>query len=153
MTYTVSSGTLNPTLLLLLCWTHWLYYTCLLIPKLPPHTAHSHKSHKNTGGGTVFIVKELFRQAPSTVHTYTLFEASAYFGVYQLPTTSEYAKPFPHFLKNFAPSCVLLSAATISDEFLITRDSNIHNWTLETIAFLSVVSDANLTQHVSFSTQ
>jgi len=55
-------------------------------------------------------------------------------------------------------NCVLYlrPVATTPHKFLITEDVNIHvhnSLDTKTIAFLSVLSDANIIQHVSFPTQ
>ena len=130
-----------------------------------PRTPRSPKSSQNVGGGTAFLVKTPFNQAPSTIHSYCSFEASAItlklrsskltvFNLYRPPISSNYAKPFSTFLDEF--HSFLCSAATTPHEFLITGDFNIHvddPLDSQAIAFLSLLSDTNLTQHVSFPTQ
>ena len=95
----------------------------------------------------------------------TSFEASAItlklrsskltvFNVYRPPPSSDYAKPFSTFLEEF--HSFLCSAATTPHEFLITGDFNIHvddPADPHATAFLHLLSDTNLIQHVSFPTQ
>ncbi|MCP4492377.1 MAG: hypothetical protein GY820_34475, partial [Gammaproteobacteria bacterium] len=130
-----------------------------------PRTSSSNKSSRNVGGGTAFLVREPFSQLPSTISTSTSFEASAItlklrsskltvFNVYRPPPSSNYAKPFSTFLEEF--HSFLCSAATTPHEFLITGDFNIHvddPTDPHATAFLHLLSDTNLIQHVSFPTQ
>jgi len=131
-----------------------------------PRTPRSQKSSQNIGGGTGFLVKVPFCQLPCTVSSYTSFVASAItlklrssklivYNVYRPPASSNYAKPFSTFLDEF--HCfVLCCAATTPNEFLITGNFNIHvddPYDSQASSFLTLLSDANLVQHVNFPTQ
>jgi hypothetical protein len=76
--------------------------------------------------------------------------------IYRPPPTSAVSRnksTFSQFLEDF--QCLVSTVATLPHEFIITGDFNIHvdNPTDSyTQQFLSVLNDANLTQHVTFPT-
>ena len=81
-------------------------------------------------------------------------ECITVYNVYRPPASSNYAKPFSTFLDEF--HCFLCCAATTPNEFLITGDFNIHvddPYDYQANSFLTLLSDANLVQHVNFPTQ
>jgi len=142
----------------------------LVVCTMPGYTLISHprtprfQKSQNVGGGTAFLVREPFSQIPSTISAYMSFEATAIthklrsskltvFNVYRPPVSSNYVKPFSTFLEEFYS--FLCSAATTPIEFLITGDFNIHvddPTDPQAIAFLSMLHDTNLTQHVNLAT-
>jgi len=127
---------------------------------------HVLKSSQNIGGGTGFLVKVPFCQLPCTVSSYTSFEASVItlklcsskltvYNVYRPPASSNYAKTIFYFSWRIS-LFFLCCAATNPNEFLITGDFNIHvddPYDSQASSLLTLLSDANLVQHVNFPTQ
>ena len=115
-------------------------------------------------GGVAFLCKDTLAPALPHLPLFKSFEAASVcltslshkftiFNVYRPPDSSTYSKPFSVFLDEFTSFLTL--AATLPHNFLITGDFNIHcNDTSNphTIQFLSVLSDFNLTQHITFPT-
>lgn len=130
-----------------------------------PRTPRTQKSSQNIGGGTGFLVKEPFYQLSSSVPVFTSFEVSvitlklstskiSVFNIYRPPTSSNYGKPFGTFIDEF--HSFLCLAATTPHTFLITGDFNVHvdnTSDSQATTFLSLLSEANLVQHVNFPTQ
>ena len=86
-------------------------------------------------GGTAFLIREPFRQLPTSVPEFSSFESSSVtlqlshsklsvFNIYRPPSSSTHSKPFSVFLDDF--SSFLSSAATTPHEFIVTGDFNIH---------------------------
>jgi exonuclease III len=119
------------------------------------------------GGGTAFLVREPLSLLSSPTFTFKSFEVSTITlklpqsklticNIYRPPPTSAVSRnksTFSQFLEDF--QCLVSTVTTLPHEFIITGDFNIHvdNPTDSyTQQFLSVLNDANLTQHVTFPT-
>jgi exonuclease III len=121
----------------------------------------------NVDGGTAFLVREPLSLLSSPTFTFKSFEVSTVTlklprsklticNIYHPPPTSAVSRnksTFSQFLEDF--QCLVSTVTTLPHEFIITGDFNIHvdNATDSyTQQFLSVLNDANLTQHVTFPT-
>jgi len=132
-------------------------------PKVTKHTSKPCATDIS-GGGVAFLCKDSTSPELLDLPTYKSFEAFAVsltrlshrlsiFNIYRPPDSSKYSQPFSVFLDEF--TSFLTHASTTPHNFLITGDFNIHcNDTSSQPAtqFLSLLSDFNLKQHVTFST-
>ena len=119
------------------------------------------------GGGTAFLIRQPCTLLTCPTPTFNSFEISGLtlklskskftvYNIYRPPISqakSRIKSSFSQFLDDF--QCFISSVATLSHDFLITGDFNIHvddlsdNYSQQ---FLSILSHANLTQHVPFPT-
>jgi hypothetical protein len=112
-----------------------------------------------TGGGVAFLIRQTLSYHFSTFSsksfeaisiTVTLPKTSlTIFNVYRPPDSSSHTDSFGTFLKEFQTQ--LATMATTPHPFLITGDFNIHienSANSHSASFLSLLNDANLTQHV-----
>jgi len=115
------------------------------------------------GGGVAFLVRQDLTYSFDQF-AFSSFEAISLsvklptsslslLNVYRPPDTSKHCQPFSIFLSEFFS--LLTSFATTPHPFLITGDFNIHvddSSDNHAIAFSKLLSDANLTQHVTVPT-
>ena len=128
-----------------------------------PRSALSSKTTPASGGGVAFLCRDLLSPAPFQLPDYNSFDAISIrlprlshqltiFNIYRPPNDSPYTKPFATFLKEFSS---LLNLANTCSNFVITGDFNIpcnKPSNSQTAQFLSLLSDFNLTNHISFPT-
>jgi Endonuclease-reverse transcriptase len=138
-------------------------FTFSSTPRPVPHTCTS----SAVGSNTAFLIREPCTLLSSPTNTFKSFEMSTVtlklphskltlFNIYRpssSPAKSRNLASFPKFLEDFQTH--ISSITTISFEFLITADFNIHVDNLtdsNALKFISLLDLANLTQHVPFST-
>jgi len=136
-------------------------YQLFSIPRSLPTANHNHKPA--TGGGVAFLCRDLLSPTQFQLPQYQSFESISIhlsnlprqltiLNIYRPPDSSPYSKPFSTFLQEFTS---LLTLVNTYSYFAITGDFNIHcNNTSDpqTAQFLSLLSDFNLEQHVTFPT-
>jgi Reverse transcriptase (RNA-dependent DNA polymerase)/Endonuclease-reverse transcriptase len=150
-------------------------FTLISTPRPPPS---SNTNKKIIGGGTAFVINDSLTILSSTSKIYKSFEMSSVtlkllnckFTILNLYRNHYYINnspnkisksisnhrplvPFSDFLSDF--QSLISTAATTPHNFLITGDFNIHIDDLSdphTQAFLSILDNSNLTQHVHFPT-
>jgi len=87
----------------------------------------------SSGGGTGFLIRELFTQLPTSAPDFSFFESTSVtlqlarskisvFNIYRPPSSSTHSKPISTFLDDF--SSFMSFAATTPQEFIITGDFN-----------------------------
>jgi exonuclease III len=132
-----------------------------------PRPVSSSNTSSVVGGGTAFLIREPFTLISSPEATFKSFEMStvtlklphsklSLFNIYRPPSSfakSRDSASFSQFLDDF--QTLISSISTLSHDFLITGDFNIHVDDLtdsSALQFISLLDLANLTQHVSFPT-
>ncbi len=121
------------------------------------------RPHSICGGGVAILCKDHLSPTPLELPSYHSFEAISInltglprqltiFNIYRPPDSSSYSQPFTAFLDEFTS---FLTLATSLPHFVITGDFNIHcndTFNHQAAQFLSILSDFNLAQHVTFPT-
>ena len=117
-----------------------------------------------SGGGVAFLIRDALTYSFQTISTKS-FEAItvtiklpnsshlSIFNVYRPPDSSNHSQSFSTFLSEFQAQLSIF--ATTPHPFLITGDFNIHiddTTDSHSTSFMSLLSDVNLTQYVSWPT-
>ena len=134
----------------------------------PRPVSQTNQKKKIVGGGTAFLIHDSSTIVSTSSEIFKSFELSSitikllkskltvfniYRNHYQTNTSTHDPVPFSDFLIDF--QTFISTAATTPHEFLITGDFNIHtdnHSDLHSQQFLSLLNNANLTQHVNFPT-
>jgi exonuclease III len=132
-----------------------------------PRPVSTSKISSIVGGSTAFLIRHPYSLLSSPSYSFSSFEISnvtlklpegklSVFNIYRPPTSlskSRNKSSFSHFLEDF--QSFISNVATLPHDFIITGDFNIHVDDFSdshTQQFMSLLSLANLTQHVSFPT-